>query len=102
VHFKTLALFRCTEKQYAESFCTYGNMKFNTPQYWIELEKKEGKGRGDSLEGVYSASHMLDINTIKESNSLRKNIHREVKNGTIYFRSNDILNLPCFCFFWIT
>lgn len=97
--FSTIALFRCTEKQYADSFVTMGNMKFNTPKYWVELEQTEGKGRGDSLEGVYSVSHIYDINTIKESNAIRKNIHREVKGKAIYFRSNDIFHLPCFCFF---
>lgn len=99
MQFETLALFRCTEKQYADSLCTTGNMKFNTPQYWIELEKKEGKGRGDSLEGVYAASHYLDVKTLIESNSLRENIQREANSNIIYFRSNDILNLPCFCLF---
>lgn len=97
--FNTLAFFRCTEKQFADAFCTNGNIKFNTPKYWIELEAKEGKGRGDSLEGIYSSVHMLDVNTIIESNSLRSSIQREVENGIIYFRSSDILSLPCFCLF---
>lgn len=96
---RTLALFRCTEKQYAQSFCTTGNMKFNTPQYWIDLEKKEGKGRGDLMEGVCASSNMFDINTLLRCQTLRQNIYPETIKGITYFRSKDILNLPCYCLF---
>lgn len=76
----TLALFRCTEKQYAESFCKRGNMKFNTPKYWIDIEKEEGKGRGDISEGVYALNHFLDVNNLFISRNARQNVQCE----TIY------------------
>lgn len=96
---RTISLFRCTEKIYAEQFCKTGNMKFNTPKYWVELEKKEGKGRGDILEGVYAASNIFDIPTLTTCAFLRENSYGETIDNTTYFRSKDVMNLPCYCFF---
>lgn len=96
---KTKCLFRCTERQYADAFCATGNMKFNTPQYWIDLEKSEGKGRGDLLEGMYLMTNMLDVKTILENKNIRKNAKSEIIDSNIYFRSDDTVDLPCYCLF---
>ncbi|KKX99936.1 hypothetical protein VN21_16940 [Paraclostridium benzoelyticum] len=92
-------LFRCTERQYAESFCEKGNMKFNTPGYWIELEKEEGKGRGDLLEGVCASVHKEDIPMLAQLKDIRENICGETIDNITYLRSKDILELPSYCFF---
>ncbi|MGL6107644.1 hypothetical protein [Romboutsia sp.] len=92
-------LFRCTERQYAKSFCETGNMKFNTPGYWIELEKEEGKGRGDLLEGVCASFHKDDIPMLAQLRDIRENICGETINNITYLRSKDILELPSYCFF---
>ena len=92
-------LFRCTERQYAESFCEKGNMKLNTPRYWIELEKEEGKGRGDLLEGVCANVHKDDIPRLVQLKDIRENICGETINNITCLRSKDILELPSYCFF---
>ncbi|EOU2050679.1 MAG: hypothetical protein E6610_07500 [Clostridium perfringens] len=96
---KTLLLFRCTEKKYADTFCKYGSMKFNTPKYWIELEEKEGKGRGDSLEGVYLANNFLNIEELLQLRRLRNNVYTKTINGIVYNWDKDVFNLPCYCLF---
>ncbi len=97
----TLMLFRCTEQQYAESFCNTGSMKFNTPQYWIDIEKKYCKGRGDLHEGAYSSFNAFDNSDLSIYKKLRKNVYvyGEPLKSITYLRSKDILNLPCFCLY---
>ena len=53
--FKTLMLFRCTKRKYAEDFVS-GKIYFGCPQKWIDIEKKGNKGQGDILEGVFFAT----------------------------------------------
>jgi hypothetical protein len=92
-------LFRCTEKQYAESFCSKGTIKLNTPKFWIELEMKEGKGRGDLLEGVYCSFPTVDIQRFLHLKGLRDNVKGYTQGNLTYLRSNDVIELPCFCLF---
>lgn len=96
---KTFMLFRCTESKYADSFRSAGNMKFNTPQYWIDLEKKEGKGRGDLLEAVHASFNIKDINAFILCKDLRSNSVVENKGAIAYLRNEDICKLPCYCLF---
>lgn len=98
-HLNIINLFRCTERQYAESFCQKGNMKFNTPRAWIEMEKKEGKGRGDLLEGVFANLHKNDISRLVQLKNMRQNICGETIENITYLRSGDILDLPSYCLF---
>ncbi len=92
-------LFRCTEKQYAESFCSKGTIKLNTPKFWIELETKEGKGRGDLLEGVYCSFPTYDIQSYLVLRELRDNVKGCTQGNLSYLKSDDVNELPCFCMF---
>jgi len=92
-------MFRCTEKQYAQSFLETGNIKLNTPYEWIKLEESEGKGRGDLLEGVFAHIERFDFKSIELCVSQRSSICPSVSSNTLYFRSDKIFNLPCFCLY---
>lgn len=96
---RTLWLLRCTEKQYADSFCKQGNIKFNTPRIWIKMEEECGKGRGDANEGVFSSHEPTDAISIMQSSKLRQDIECYTKERITYLRSKDILDLPCFCLY---
>lgn len=95
-------LFRCTEYQYAKSFLDNGCIKLNTPKSWIELEKSEGKGRGDLLEGIFAFTKFYDVNNVMSFKDQRQNTICESINGNVYMRSKDVLDLPCFCLFGLT
>ena len=97
--FKTIGLFRCTEKKYADLFCKNGTIKFGTPRTWIDLEKSEGKGRGDSKEGISAIIPCLDYDNIVAFYNMRPDTVGEMINEFTYFRSNNLLDLPCFCLF---
>jgi hypothetical protein len=94
-------LFRCTENQYANSFCKEGTIKLNAPKYWIDLEKEEGKGRGDVLEGVYASFSFLDTDNILYYRNFRNNVSGHTVDNVTYLRSNDVLELPSFCLYGI-
>lgn len=47
-HMNFLTL-RCTEVKYAYSFLEKGEIKFNTPQSWVNRAIEFGKGRGDKF-----------------------------------------------------
>lgn len=92
-------MFRCTEKQYAETFCSKGRIKLNIPKFWIELEKKEGKGRGDLSEGVYCSFPSVDIESFLTLKNFRKNVSAYRLGNLCHLRSDDTIELPCFCLF---
>jgi hypothetical protein len=94
-----LWLIRCTKYEYAKQFLDEGIIKFNTPFNWIELEKSEGKGRGDILEGIYATSPIHDFNKKIILQKLRKNVISEQFQGNTFFRVSTILDIPCFSLF---
>lgn len=96
---KTYCLFRCTEYQYAELLRKQGTIKFNTPAKWIELEQTEGKGRGDSQEGIFAHLSFNDYDSIANCQTLRSNIKGKTEYQMSSLRSDSILQLPCFCLF---
>lgn len=92
-------LFRCTERKYASSFVSNGTIKLNTPRAWINQARKEGIGRGDLLEGVYSSYPTGVISSYSYLKKLRKNIEAVRNNEITYLRSSDVIDLRCFCLF---
>jgi hypothetical protein len=94
-----LWLIRCTKYEYAKQFIDEGVIMFNTPFNWIEMEKNEGKGRGDILEGIYASSPIHDFNKKIILQKLRKNVISEQYKGNTVFRASTILDIPCFSLF---
>lgn len=96
---KVIWMFRCTEYQYAKSFVETGTMKLNTPKKWIEMEQSEGKGRGDLLEGIFATTAFSGFKDGIKFGELRKNPTVHLGKNVVYYRSKDILNLPCYCLY---
>ncbi len=98
-HF-TLTL-RCTTKEKAERLVELGEIKFNTPQSWVEYEEKYGKGRGDVLEGAFAFCRYDDITQIVDFASRYSlndgDIFLYQKDNRIYLKRKSSMNLPCFC-----
>lgn len=94
-----LWLIRCTKHEYAKQFLDEGVIKFNTPFNWIELEKSEGKGRGDLLEGIFASAPTHDFNKRMVLYKLRENVITEQCSANVVLRSEKILDIPCFSLF---
>ncbi|EOC99367.1 hypothetical protein [Caldisalinibacter kiritimatiensis] len=92
-------LFRCTEKKYANSFCTKGTIKLNTPRTWVQHAKDVGLGRGDLLEGAFCSYAIKDIQSFLKFRNLRNNLESEFQNGLTYLRSANVIDLPTFCLY---
>ncbi len=93
---------RCTTRKYAKDFVEKGAIKFSTPQSWVIYEEKNGKGRGDVLEGTFACCNQLDLeNMIRIATKYRvledKNIEKCCKGGKTYFKRKSVMNLPVFC-----
>lgn len=99
--FKTIMLFRCTTRNYAEKFIKTGNIRFGNPSEWIDYYKKNGDGRGDLLEGSFASSDIYDDNLVNTFKSLRTNVTfiKDERTGHFYFQSQDVLKLRTFCVF---
>lgn len=95
---KTLMLFRCTKRDWAEQFCN-GKIYLSTPQKWIDIEKEGNKGQGDILEGVFFSCKKDDnssfIKQVKNNNSVE---HFDI-GDTIFFRRKDVVSLRCLCLY---
>ena len=93
---------RCTKMRYARTFLKNGQVKFSTPNSWVEYEEKFGDGRGDRLEGTMATFNIWDF-----ENSLpilRKYSHYtdllKIQNGNrIYLKRRRDMHLPCFCLY---
>ena len=64
---------RCTEVKYADSFLEKGEIKFNTPQSWVNRAIELGEGRGDKFEGTIAIYHIEDLKNMKLINEKYKN-----------------------------
>lgn len=97
-----LASFRCTKTKYAKSFVEKGEIKFSTPQSWVEWELLNGKGRGDKLEGTLAFHNIFDLEKIKEFYE-KYGKHPEhipfLVDQRLYLKRKRSMQLPCFCFF---
>jgi len=98
---ETLMLFRCTTLEYAEHFLETGNIRFGTPQEWIDYFKTHGDGRGDLLEGSFASIHTFDERPVAFYKHYRPQVHitKDKRNGNLYFQSSDVLMLRTFCLF---
>lgn len=99
--YETKMLFRCTTQLYAEKFLETGNIRFSYPEEWIADYKINGDGRGDLLEGCYGCMPEFNLSVAKFYSSLRPNSQtfHDDRNNYLYFRSNDVLQMPTFCLF---
>lgn len=99
--FKTIMLFRCTTRNYAEKFIETGNVRFGKPSEWIDCYKKNGDGRGDLLEGSFASLDEYDDKALNDFKTLRTNVTfvKDERNGHFYFQSRDVLELRTFCVF---
>jgi len=93
--------FRCTEVKHAKNFVDKGQIKFGTPQSWVDWELRNGKGRGDLLEGTVAYCNIFDVEQIskfhqKYSSSETENL---TLGNTIYMKRKRSMNLPVFCFY---
>lgn len=99
--YQTAMLFRCTTKLFAERFLETGNIRFGLPQEWIDEYKRNGDGRGDLLEGCYCCMPNMNLSVANFYSSLRPNVEtfRDDRNGYLYFRSREVLDMRTFCLF---
>ena len=93
---------RCTSRKYAKEFVEKGIIKFNTPQSWVDYGEKQGRGRGDVLEGTFACCNQLDLEHLKllsanYNMSKNANIEKYYKEGKIYFKRKNVMQLPVFC-----
>lgn len=93
------AILRCTSLKYAKELLENGSIKFNKAENWVKDEKINGKGRGDSLEGVFASCNVLDIKNVINYYNQYSDVYGETINRLTYFRRNRTMKLPCYCFF---
>lgn len=93
---------RCTTQRYAHAFRDFGQIKFSTPESWVQYEEEYGDGRGDKLEGTIAAFHLLDpdhaipiIQKYKQCKGLLKISYGE----RMYLKIDRDMKLPCFCIY---
>ena len=78
---KLLLFFRCTTQEYVKKFIGFGNLRFGTPNEWINAAKTYNFGRGDVLEGSCIAIAKQGITKVDTS---PKFIVSEDKNFLFY------------------
>ena len=97
---------RLTEAVYAKSFIEKGQIKFNTPQNWVNYSKTHQEGRGDYFEGAVVCGCVDEIDKIVE---FYKNVPQfkdrhliaELKDNRKIYRDKQSMQLPCFCFYLV-
>lgn len=97
-NFRTLMLFRCTKRKYAQDFIS-GKIFFNTPRNWIKEEEKGNKGQGDCLEGTFFSAKSNDTHPFIAGLKSDANLTHFDNEGYTFFRRRNIENLPCVCFY---
>ena len=96
--FRTIMLFRCTKREYAESM-RRGEIYLNTPRTWIEMEKKGNTGQGDLLEGTFFSAKSSDKSVYIEKLKTTAGIDSFEHNGYVFFRRRASLDTRCVCFY---
>jgi len=103
VNIRFFMAMRCTSQQYAKSLVERGCIKFNTPQSWVDYEKKHGKGRGDLFEGTFASCYHGDLDRIKKIAKQYRvpsgGIYTEVVGPRLYYKRHSSMNLPAFCLY---
>lgn len=94
--------FRCTKKEFAESFVNKGAIKFNSPESWVNEASVKGEGRGDRLEGTIAACNHSEIENFSQLYQKYKkynDLFCTVIDDVAYFKRKKVMNLPCYCFY---
>ncbi|KAB0444481.1 hypothetical protein [Lysinibacillus fusiformis] len=97
-----LLVFRCTTQKYAENFLKKGEIKFGTPESWVNYAFEKGDGRGDKLEGTLATCDVFDIERLNELNQKYKkypDLVRMPMENRVYLKKEEDMRLPCFCFY---
>lgn len=92
-------IMRCTNRKHGKLLLEKGSVKFNTPQSWVEEELKNGKGRGDILEGTFAACYYLNVKEIIKYSKMFDDVYGETRNELTYFRRKRTMQLMCYCFY---
>jgi len=92
---------RCTRTDYAKNFVEKGELKFNTPQSWVDWELSNGRGRGDLCEGTIAYCHILDTERVVEFGERYKSDKYTAMRieQKIYLKRKRTMSLPVFCFY---
>ncbi len=96
--FKTLMLFRCTNRERAEQFCR-GDIYLGSPRQWINIEKSGNKGQGDVLEGVFLSTYDDDNSEFVRYLRSEPSIEFFSHNGITFFRHKEVLDKRCLCLY---
>ena len=89
---------RCTEETFAKSFVEEGEIKFSSPQSWVD-HAKENIGRGDPYEGMVACSPEYDFERLSKLRAKYPELRQDRYNGTVIFRRPADMILPCFCYY---
>ena len=96
-NFSTDMIFKCTKRQFAEDLLN-GNVFFNIPEKWIEMEEKSKKqGQGDSLEGTCLVTNRDDKSDFISNLKINSKFEHFEKREHLYFRNKDVKKIYCFC-----
>lgn len=97
--------FRCMQRKYGHSFVEKGQIKFSTPNSWVEYAKQHGEGRGDLLEGTLATFDVHDIENaallLNKYYSAYSDIEPLYKEGRCYLKKRSDMELPCFCMYYL-
>ena len=97
-NFSTHMLFRCTSREFAEDLCN-GKLYLSTPRVWVEKEMENGKGQGDSIEGVFYGTNVVEGNPILKSFEKNPDIEVFKHEGYTFLRRMSVLDMRCACFY---
>lgn len=92
---------KCTEAKYAKTFVDVGQVKFSTPQSWVDRSKKN-IGRGDPYEGMIAAAPNSNMDLVMKLQKKYSHLRIDQFDDWSIFRSERDMLLPCFCFYCIS
>lgn len=97
-NFSTLMLFRCTQKQYGQSFMD-GKFRFSQPKDWIKNDDEANKGIGDKLEGIFLVANKNDNSSYITQLKNNESIEHFEEGDLLYFRRKETNELYSTCFY---
>lgn len=101
---KCYFLIRSTDNQKGKKMYNRGEIRFSTPERWVEYAVKKPSKIGDKLEGSIVGCHKLDLfNFAKfyKKYSENKDIFVMEDNRFLYFKRRSSMKLPCFCLYGV-
>lgn len=100
---------RITSNMYADSFINQGEIKFNTPQSWVDHAKDKGEGRGDHYEGAIALCNKTDVEQMRKFDdrynvSLQKGngircVYKDIVEDKVLYKDAEVMKLPCYCLY---